>query len=83
MQNAGMYSPNSVEDAKKQVKLVREMIEQLEDNPEHRSAIEILFKSAERLIAELEAGEIENKNLLDEIDDLNANRIVGRNLDFK
>ena len=67
MQNAFMDCSNEIEDLKIKMEIVREMIEQLEDHAGHRSAIEILFKSANRLIAESEASDKEHQHLLDEL----------------
>jgi hypothetical protein len=69
-QNAFMDSSQEIEDCKMQIELARKMIEQLEDNAEYRSATDILFRSADRLLAEFEATNSERQYLLDEIERL-------------
>ena len=61
-----------IEDCKIQVELARKMIEQLEDNAEYRSATDILFRLAGKLLAESEATNTERQYLLDEIEQLGS-----------
>lgn len=72
MQNAFMDSSNGIKDLKIEIEGVRKMIEQLDDHAGYRSAIEILFKSANRLIAEAEASDRERQSLLDELRQLES-----------